>query len=70
MDAVQNNKTSIDVFGHNNRVESIQQKDFEKTVKFALDEFCRIEDYESAAACKKLLDKLTVHKLIDSTKSM
>jgi predicted alpha/beta-fold hydrolase len=66
--AVKNKEDSIEVFQHNNKVESIQRKDFEKTLEHAIQEFCKVEDYESAAICKKLIDRIKIEDLIESTK--
>ena len=66
--AIKDGNSSIEVFQHNNKVESIQRKDFQKTLDHAIHEFCKVEDYESAAICKKLIDRLKIDDLIESTK--
>jgi predicted alpha/beta-fold hydrolase len=67
--AVKNNLDTVEVFQHNSKVESIKKKDFEKTLDHAIKEFCKVEDYENAALCKKVISKITINNLIDSTTS-
>lgn len=67
--AINSNLESVDVFRHHNKVETIKQQDFEKMLDHAIVEFCKIEDYETAAITKKLMDKLKINKLIDDSKS-
>jgi hypothetical protein len=67
--AVKNKESNIEVFQHNNKVESIQRKDFQKTLEHAIEEFCKVEDYESAAIGKKLIDRIQIEDLIESTPS-
>lgn len=67
--ALHSNLESIEVFEHKNKIEYLKQKDFEMTLQNAITEFCKVEDYESAAISKKLLDKVKIKKLIDASKS-
>jgi predicted alpha/beta-fold hydrolase len=67
--AVKNNLNEVEVFQHNSKVESIKKNDFQKTLEHAIQEFCKVEDYENAAVGKKILDRIKIQNLIDSTTS-
>jgi predicted alpha/beta-fold hydrolase len=66
--AIKNNLDSIEVFQHNQKVESLKKQDFQKTLEHAINEFCKVEDYEHAAIGKKLLDRIRIDDLLESTK--
>jgi predicted alpha/beta-fold hydrolase len=66
--AVKNNLDTIEIFQHNNKVESIKKQDFQKTLEHAIVEFCKVEDYENAAIGKKLIDRIRIDNLLESTK--
>lgn len=60
---------SVDVFKHGSKIESVKAAEFEKMLGHAIVEFCKVEDYETAATSQKLIDKLKIKKLIDDSKS-